>query len=523
MAEKTKRKRGKAAETTGVGSSAEPRSTAVVGTEPSNLTQLSNPTSPSSATSESAAYSSAAPKQPRSTARRSGTQGSASAPRVAVIGAGPMGLGAAYELAKRGYQVQVFERDDRIGGMSASIDFAGTRIERYYHFVCKTDFDLFAYLKELGLSDRLKWAHTTMAFYYQGKLHDWGEPLALLKFPGLSMIDKARYAAHVMWVKNIQDWRPYDGISATDWLTRWIGPKAYDVLWRSLFYYKFYELQDQLSAAWIGTRIKRVALSRKNLFQEEMGYLQGGSEVVLQEMAKRLESMGASITLKANVEEVVIEEGAVRGVLVGGELQPFDHVISTIPIPYLTKLIPGLPSDERQKVEAIRNVGVVCVLLKLKQRFSDKFWLNINDPRIEIPGFIEYTNLNPLEGLHGESIFYAPYYMPQTNEKYGRDKEAFIEETLQAMEKIRPDFDRSDVIAATASRYQYAQTICAPGFFEALVPMQSQVRGLFMADTSHCYPEDRSISESLRIGAQLATLAQQSAVNFPLQTAKAAQ
>jgi hypothetical protein len=91
------------------------------------------------------------------------------------------------------------------------------------------------------------------------------------------------------------------------------------------------------------------------------------------------------------------------------------------------------------------------------------------------------------------------------------------------MEKIRPDFDRNDVIAATASRYQYAQTVCAPGFFDAMVPIQSKIRGLFMADTSHCYPEDRSISESLRIGAQLAKLTEQSAVNFPLQTAKAAE
>jgi hypothetical protein len=37
--------------------------------------------------------------------------------------------------------------------------------------------------------------------------------------------------------------------------------------------------------------------------------------------------------------------------------------------------------------------------------------------------------------------------------------------------------------------------------------MRSRIRGLFLADTSHYYPEDRSISESLRLGAHLATLA----------------
>lgn len=68
---------------------------------------------------------------------------------------------------------------------------------------------------------------------------------------------------------------------------------------------------------------------------------------------------------------------------------------------------------EREKVAAIKNVGVVCVLLKLKRKFTDTFWLNINDPRIEIPGIIEYTNLNPVDGPSGASIIYAPYYMPQ--------------------------------------------------------------------------------------------------------------
>ena len=63
------------------------------------------------------------------------------------------------------------------------------------------------------------------------------------------------------------------------------------------------------------------------------------------------------------------------------------------------------------------------------------------------------------------------------------------------------------MIAATASRYDFAQTVCTPGFFARLPAMRSQLDGFFMADTSYYYPEDRSISESLRLGARLATLA----------------
>jgi protoporphyrinogen oxidase len=94
--------------------------------------------------------------------------------------------------------------------------------------------------------------------------------------------------------------------------------------------------------------------------------------------------------------------------------------------------------------------------------------------------------------------------MPQGHPKYGRSAQAFIDETLDCLCTIRPDFDRADVVAASASRYQYAQTVCTPGFYDALPPMRSSLPGFFMADTSYYYPEDRSISESLRVGVELA-------------------
>jgi len=87
------------------------------------------------------------------------------AQKIAVIGAGAMGLACAYELLKNHHQVDVYEKDDRIGGMSASFDFDGLTIERYYHFICRTDTPLFELLNELNLSETLCWQDTKMGFF----------------------------------------------------------------------------------------------------------------------------------------------------------------------------------------------------------------------------------------------------------------------------------------------------------------------------------------------------------------------
>src|SRR5512140_508463 len=85
--------------------------------------------------------------------------------RAAVLGARPMGLAAAYEMLKKGWAVDIYERDERIGGMSASTQLGGLKIERYYHFICAPDRTLFEYLREFGIEDRLRWVETRMGFY----------------------------------------------------------------------------------------------------------------------------------------------------------------------------------------------------------------------------------------------------------------------------------------------------------------------------------------------------------------------
>ncbi|RZA36204.1 MAG: NAD(P)/FAD-dependent oxidoreductase [Lysobacteraceae bacterium] len=421
--------------------------------------------------------------------------------RYAVIGSGPMGLAAANTLLDLGHQVDVYERDDRLGGMSASFDFDGLQVERYYHFICKTDHPLFALLERYGLGDRLHWVDTRMGYYFNGGLHPWGTPWALLKFPHLGLLDKFRYALHVMRTKAIDDWDALDKANAADWIRRWVGERAYEVLWRRAFELKFFEYADTLSASWIGTRIKRIALSRRNLLHESLGYLEGGSDTLLEAMALDLRSRGGNLLLGQGVEEVVCADGRVAGIRTAQGTLDYDGVASTAPLPYVPRMVPSLPQAFVERINAIHNIPVACVILKLAHPISENFWLNISDPGIGIPGVIEFSNLNPCAGQH---VLYAPFYMPKTHPKWTAGNPQLIEEVIGYLARLNPAFQPDWVLAATCHRYEFAQTICPPGFQDTLPPMRTPVEGLWMADTAYYYPEDRSISESVRVGRELA-------------------
>lgn len=72
-----------------------------------------------------------------------------------------------------------------------------------------------------------------------------------------------------------ENWRDLDGLDAVSWLKKGSGKKAYEVLWDRLFRLKFHDFTDNLSAAWIWARIRRVGQSRRSIFQESLGYIEG--------------------------------------------------------------------------------------------------------------------------------------------------------------------------------------------------------------------------------------------------------
>jgi protoporphyrinogen oxidase len=420
--------------------------------------------------------------------------------RVVVIGAGAMGLAAAYHALKRGHDVTVLEAAPEAGGMAAHFSLGGLSIERYYHFVCKADQPTFALMDELGIGDKMRWVPTSMGYYLDGELYRWGDPISLLRFPKLSLLEKLRYGAMMFFSTRRNDARSLENVSAKRWITRWCGPSVYERLWAPLFRLKFFEYADNVSAAWIWTRIKRVGTSRKSLLQEELGYIEGGSETLVTALTKAIAEKGGKLRLNAGASRVEVSDNRVVGVIAGDAFFAADAVISTVPTPYVSRLVPDLPEAERARYDAIANIGVVCVVFRLKRKITPHFWVNISDTRFEIPGIVEFSNLRPT----GDTVVYIPYYMPVTHPKFARGEAFFRQEAFGYLKLLNPALTEDDVVAFALGKLRHAQPVCPPGFAAMLPPVETSVRGLQIADTCFYYPEDRGIAESVRFGKEMA-------------------
>lgn len=422
--------------------------------------------------------------------------------RVVIIGAGAMGLAAAYHAAKAGHAVEVLEASGEPGGMAAHFDFDGLSIERFYHFVCMSDRPTFDLLAELGLGDAMRWTHTTMGYFSGGKLHPWGDPISLLRYPDVSLVARLRYGLLAFMSTRRERWDALETQSAREWITRWAGAEAYAKLWKPLFDLKFYEYADNVSAAWIWTRVKRIGRSRKSLFEERLGYIDGGSQTLVDRLIDKIEAMGGTIKLSTPAIQVVSAAGRVTGVKASDGFHPADAVISTMPTPLVSATVPDLPDDWKAKYDAIANIGVACLLFKLKKPVTPHFWVNIAEPDIPIPGIIEFSNLRAVP--NGESVIFVPYYMPVTNPKFGWPDEDLLDEAFACLQRINPAITRDDVLASKVARLRYAQPICEPGFAAKIPPVQTPIVGLQIADTCFYYPEDRGISESVRLAKEMA-------------------
>src|SRR5579859_1619394 len=229
--------------------------------------------------------------------------------KLGVLGGGFLGMTLALRLAQHGRKVTLYESAPVLGGLASAWHLGDVVWDRHYHVTLLSDSWLRGLLRELDLEKELQWVETKTGFYIDGRLYSVSNSLEFLKFPTLSLVEKFRLAATILYASRIKDWKKLEELTAVEWLERCCGRKTVEKIWLPLLRAKLGENYSKASAAFIWAIIARMYSARKQGMKKEMfGYVPGGYARVLERYGQRLREVGVGIELDHRAEKVAAND-----------------------------------------------------------------------------------------------------------------------------------------------------------------------------------------------------------------------
>ncbi len=432
--------------------------------------------------------------------------------RVGVIGGGAAGLSAAYELQRQGHQVSVFERAPFLGGQASTFDVGGARLERGYHHLFTSDLDMIWLIREMGLGEKLAWIPSRVGLYHGGRMWAFATPTELLKFTPIGIADRVRLGLVSLYLQRVRNWRRFEGVTAAEWLPRWVGRAAYEAVWEPLLRGKFGRRYAEVGMTWFWGKIAlRFASRGKSIGREVLAYPMGSFGEVFDTLGERIRELGGEVHTSAAVRRVAVEDGRVTGLEVdipGREsaVEPFDAVIATVPSSIFPRLAPPLPDDYAERLAGVTYLAAVLIVLELDRPLTDIYWLNIADRSIPFVAAIEHTNFVPPEHYGGRHIVYLSNYLGDDDPMCHMSHEELLEAYLPHLRRLNPDFDRSWILASHHHREDAAQPVIGTGYSGRVPAHRTPIAGLYLANTTQIFPEDRGTNYSVRLGRKVARM-----------------
>lgn len=424
---------------------------------------------------------------------------------IAVLGAGIGGLSAAYDLAKAGHQVTIFEAENYVGGLAAGFkephwDWS---LERYYHHWFASDRHMLGLIRELGWQDKVIFRRPYTVMYHKGQFHAFDSILAAILFPGLGFgVRKARFGLVTLFLRLSNNWRTLEQYTVDQWMRKWGGGQNYEMMWEPLVVGKFGEkYAKQVNMAWMWARLKARTT--------RLGTFQGGFQAFSDLFADTLKTMGVTINLSTPVTSLVpFSEGGVSLASSQGS-QRYDQVLVTSSPAALTRLAPQLPSQYLKGLLELKSMGAVVMVAALSHQLSKEgyYWYNLP----KAAGFpylalVEHTNYLPPEHYGGDHLIYMGDYLDSDHEHFELPQEELLRRFLPSLSRINPDFKPDWVRKTWLWRTRYAQPVPFLNHSKNIPSINSPIPGLYFASMSQVYPWDRGTNFAVEIGRRAARM-----------------
>lgn len=330
---------------------------------------------------------------------------------VVIIGGGPAGLTAGYELLKQGIKPIVLEKADKVGGISRTETYKDYRFDIGGHrfFTKVGEVDQFWY--EI-LADEFIKVPRLSRIYYQGKFYNY--PLSLFNaLSNLGIIQSCLILVSYLRAKLHAKLNPdFEPETFEEWVTDCFGRRLYRIFFKT-YTEKVWGIPcNQIRADWAAQRIQGMSLKRavinavfksqnaKSLIKE-FKYPVLGPGMMWERCQEKLESQGAPVHLHTTVTRIEREGTRIKSITAkqGDETLQFtgDHFISSMPVTALLYRLDPPPPDhvlEAAKGLKYRDFLIVSLIVNQPDLFPDN-WIYIHSPEFKVGRIQNFKNWSP--------------------------------------------------------------------------------------------------------------------------------
>jgi len=449
---------------------------------------------------------------------------------IAIIGGGITGLTAAYTLTKQGHHVTVFEKEDHLGGLAGGFKGNPTTsgwewtLEQSYHHLFTSDHSIIRLMKKLGIDDKLiikrpitanllpydkagamrifskndkrtagsrKNTHGASSYFAQ-----LDSPLHLLRFPGLSIIDKLRTGALVAFCKLYPFWQTLEGVTAKDFFTNVGGSSGWRMIWEPLMTGKFGHFDDTIAASWLWARIHKRTSS--------LCYIEGGFSTLVDTLEKTIKQQGGTIVTGVSIDTIKqLPNNKNSQFLIHNS--KFDAILITTPTTIATTLLPRLlTTDYLLQASKIPHLHAQTLILETEKPILDNtYWLSITDRTFPFLAVVAHTNFIDKKHYGGHDITYVGNYLPDGHPYLSMTKEQLLKKFMPYILRLSPD---SKFLIHNSYLYTapYAQPVHQLHYSRRAPKLHTGIPGIYLANMDSIYPWDRGTNYAVELGQKAA-------------------
>jgi protoporphyrinogen oxidase len=345
---------------------------------------------------------------------------------VVVIGAGPAGLTAAYELCKRGVRPTVLEQDRVVGGISRTVEADGWRFDIGGHRFFTKVGAVERLWHEMLDDDEFLTRPRMSRIFYRGSFFDYPlKPMNALR--GLGLREAALCVLSYAWarVRPPKDQSTFEG-----WTSARFGTRLYRIFFKTYTEKVWGVPATEIQADWAAQRIKNLSLLKAvtnavmprrgpavTSLIEEFQYPKQGPGMMWERAQEIVEKQGAQVLFDVPVNHIRWVKGA--AVSVGARLgglevhYPADHVISSMPLGALVEAMdPPPPPDVLAAARALghRDFLSVALVVPKEQAFPDN-WIYVHSPEVRLGRVQNFGAWSPFMVKDGLTCLGLEYFV----------------------------------------------------------------------------------------------------------------